>query len=407
MKEPHDKQFEGVEVEPNEDLKDSPQFLKSTELTENDLIMNTKLKKYDVSSSLIIEVFRKYVLPMTAILLTHILFGLHPVFSRYLQYKAKLPSLSLVSCLYGIGLILYLPKALYDLWILIRKYKSDFFKMQVVPLLKNWILWVFVIDVALRSVTNILASRFTSATFVQLITLSTPFMVSFLSCIFLRERVSIATIICMVVTIIGGILLILAGSNPSKSGNYEFHWTIDFSKIGQNLTWDDLIGIATAATSSFLLAVYMVLVRYSGKAKPELSLSRNTLFFWQLLSCSFIFLPVSFAIQEDWSKYGELDAVGWIVFFAFGIFVFFLANLTNIYAISTMGAPKTSSILALRLVSTLLFSYILLGELLNNFWQIFGAVLVIIAISAYMIYNVFEARKKMKKKESQNTSINK
>lgn len=265
----------------------------------------------------------------------------------------------------------------YNTW---KKGGTDRLKDNTLSILKNWVFYCFVLAAATRSITNLYASRFTSAIYVQLLTLSVPFIVSFLSYCFLKEKVTKSTIICMCATIVGGVLLILAGAK--KDEKYTFYWLIDFKNLGQNLTYLDIIGIGIALLSSVLLSLYMILIRYTERSGRK-KLSSETLLLGQMSSGIF-FLILSFIFQEDWIAYARMSVLDWFVFYTFAIVVFLLANVTNIYAIAKLGAPTASSILALRLVSTLIVSWPMLGEVLNNFWQIVGAVIVIVSVTLYM-----------------------
>ncbi|MGL4650414.1 MAG: EamA family transporter, partial [Caldilineaceae bacterium] len=96
----------------------------------------------------------------------HTGWGIYPVLGRYLQTVSGLPSLSLLVVGYAPLAILFL------VYTLPRHGRA---------IARSRALWVFALIVVARSITNILAARYTAALYVQLITLMTPFIVAFLS----------------------------------------------------------------------------------------------------------------------------------------------------------------------------------------------------------------------------------
>lgn len=126
----------------------------------------------------------------------------------------------------------------------------------------------------------------------------------------------------------------------------------------------------------------------------------------------------SLIMQEDWStcKFSEispiyfsglhLSKVGWLVWiaFAFGILLFgnllqvkfFIDKLIffkKIGSISNLGAPLVSTLLAFRLVSSLVFSALIMHEELNDVYQFVGAAIVLITVTAYMWFQKRASKK--------------
>jgi hypothetical protein len=111
------------------------------------------------------------------VVLSHVLFGMHPVFSRYLQHTVgpdqALPPLSLLVVGYLFVLAFYTPRLIYKF---IRFLSSQTthekvnkeMAIRVLTIFKtdfllNAKLWLFVIITIGRTITNILSSRYTSA----------------------------------------------------------------------------------------------------------------------------------------------------------------------------------------------------------------------------------------------------
>jgi drug/metabolite transporter (DMT)-like permease len=74
----------------------------------------------------------------------------------------------------------------------------------------------------------------------------------------------------------------------------------------------------------------------------------------------------------------------WLVFgfICFGILLG--ANLGQIRSIQQLGAPLVSSMMAIRLVSALVFAALLLNERLTSGWQVLGAVVVVATITWFL-----------------------
>jgi drug/metabolite transporter (DMT)-like permease len=103
----------------------------------------------------------------------------------------------------------------------------------------------------------------------------------------------------------------------------------------------------------------------------------------------FLFGPgISFAIGEDWTRWGLLSGteIGLVLFWGFGIFT--IGASTQILAISKLGsAAMVSVFLPLRLVVALVLSVILVDEHLDGAAQICGAVIVLGVSAAYLWVN--------------------
>lgn len=358
------------------------------------------------------------------------------MFSRYLQHTSKnpLPPLALLSMTNIVAFLIYLPRVLYRIglgfyrFFAARRHNSlksnlkDFFTFYLefvkTDLLKNWMLWVFVSNLMLRSATNVLSSRWTQAIYVQLIALSTPFLVSFIasgiaaihtiylkaksfgvmpypenikSTLFEDERINWKMLIAIVISTIGATLIIFGGVGQVPEGtpwyNFLITFKIDFSKLTTNITWLDLIGMILALISAACLAFYMITIRFmktSANTGSVIHLNNGEdVFTIQVFSISTLAIPS--LIFEDWSPFLRLELFDWIMFFAFAFLVFFIANWANVYSIQTLGAATAGSMLSLRLISILIGATIILGERLFTIWPLVGSLIVICGVTGFMI----------------------
>lgn len=288
---------------------------------------------------------------MGAAMFAHTGWGAYPVFARYLQTVSFIPSMALLALGNLIALAIFAPFVL-------RRLDMRF--------LHEPAIWLFAFVVVLRAITNILAARFTLAIYVQLITLMTPLIVALLSAGLFRERLPPATWPALGLSLIGSLLMM--------SGEMGGHG------MQLALTASDLLGLGLALVSAFCLAFYMILVPRTVKA----SVPGETVMLVQLTALTLVTGLISLLIGEDWGRYSQLAMSDWIAFLSFVGFVLLGANLAQIAALRHLGAPMVSSTMAWRLLATLGLAALLLGEYLNSLWQILGAVIVFVTITAYL-----------------------
>ncbi len=281
----------------------------------------------------------------------HTGWGAYPVLARYLQTVSHLPSMSLIALGNVVVLIVV--------------------AFVIVPrvdlrVLRSPILWLFAVVVVLRAVTNLLAARFTLAIYVQLITLMTPFLVALLSATFLHEPIPPYTGRAITLSLMGALLMM--GGNVGQSG------------VRLNLTSTDWLGIALAFTSSFFLAMYMVIVRRTVRH----DVPGEAVFVVQVMALASMTALLSFLLGEDWSRWQGIGVADWLVFGAFSLGVLLGANMGQIGSLRHLGAPLVSTLMAWRLVSALIIAALLLGERLTSLWQGLGALIVLVTITWYL-----------------------
>lgn len=284
-------------------------------------------------------------------LVAHAGWGAYPVLARYLQTVSRLPSMSLLAAGNFVVLLIFAVTLLP---------RTDTRALRL-PLL-----WFFGLMVVVRGVTNLLAARYTLSIYVQLITQMTPFLVSLLSTVLLRESLPRFT---------GrAISLCLAGALLMMSGNVG---EINAAAV---VTRNDWLGIALAITSSLALAIYMILVRRTVRHQ----VSGEALLLIHLLALFTFSISASLLAGENWSQWQRVGPADWLVFAAFSVGVLLGANLGQINALRHLGAPLVSSMLAGRLVSALAVGALLLGERLTSLWQLLGAGVVLVTITWYL-----------------------
>lgn len=289
---------------------------------------------------------------VAAALTAHTSWGLYPVLARYLQTVSDLPSMTLLA--FG-NLIPWL--------VLLMLFRHKLTRQ----LFQTRLLWILALVIVVRAITNMLAARFTLSIYVQLITQGTPFLVILLGAGLFRERIprftSTAVFLCLV-----GAMLMMSGDMGTAVLNLDFG----------SENW---LGIGLAFVSSLSLALYMLFVRRTASAA---NFSGEAVLLVQMTTIIVVTTLVSLLIGEDWGRWREIGPTDWLVFFGLSLGVFLLANSLQIGALRHIGAPLVSSLMAWRLVSALIFGALILGEWLTSWYQVLGAVIVLVTIAWYL-----------------------
>lgn len=283
-------------------------------------------------------------------LISHTAWGGYTVLARYLQNVGHIPSLSLVSMTNALAAVVL------AIAVLPRMDRSKFWSRSVL---------LFCIITFLRSLTNILAARFTLAIYVQLITLMTPFFVAALSNLLLQEAIPRHTGRALLLSMVGSVLMVVA----------------DLGRQGITLaiTADDGVGIGLAFASSFFLALYMMTIRRMTKE----GVPPQTLVVVQVYDLLIAMGVASLLVREDWSAWGRLDPSGWVAFLFFGLGVVLVGTILQNAALKRLKASFYTTLQAWRLVSTAGLAALLMGEWFSSIWQVIGALIVMMTITWY------------------------
>lgn len=288
---------------------------------------------------------------MGVALLAHTGWGLYPVLARYLQTVSELPSMALLGLGNLIAVAIYAP-------FVVGRLNLRF--------LRSPVIWGFALVVVLRAITNLLAARFTLAIYVQLITLMTPLLVALLSAGLFREKLPPYTWPAIGLSIFGSLLMM--GGDIGGHG------------LSLSLRGGDLLGILMAFASALCLSLYMILVpRTVKEAVPG-----EGVLLVQLTALTVASSSISLLTGEDLGRFAAIGPTDWLAFAAFVVFVLLGANLGQIAALRHLGAPLVSSTMAWRLIATLALAALLLGERLTSLWQVVGAAIVLVTITAYL-----------------------
>ncbi|KAJ3423345.1 acyl-malonyl condensing enzyme-related [Anaeramoeba flamelloides] len=299
------------------------------------------------------------------VLLVHSIFGLYAVLLRYLQKSKKMPNFVLGAMA---SLVAFLSSSL----ILITSKKRIKTLMET---LKDRNLWFLVFFAAARSITLFGAAKYSPAPYIVLVTNLSPFMVAVIAKIFLSERLP-KYIFQSLFLILVGVILIGFDEKGSFYVNLRAIW-----------------GIVLVFLSSISLAIYLILVRV-------LTLKKKNGF--ALIACFELPIAVlntilSLSTQQDWTTLGDLGVKGVFAFIGVSLGVIFFGNYCQIWLISKIGAAFVSSLLAWRVIVSVIFSNVLLKEdVFKSVYQIIGWCMIIVVLFAFLMVQAARAYKEKK-----------
>lgn len=288
---------------------------------------------------------------MLVSLVTHLAWGAYPVLSRYLQNTHHVGTISLAALSNSLAAIVLL---------LTMARHLDFRSIR----LRDILLMSFIVIV--RSLTNLYATRMTNATNVQLLALLSPFVIAYISATFMGEPLPRHTGAALVLSLLGSVGIISASIPRSGAAASDAK---------------NLIGIGLAVVSGIFLAFYMIFIKEQGKRGA----SAQTLAFVQFASNGLLMTAGSVAAGEDWRPWLNLPVPGILAFLVFSIAILLLMTVLQNDSLKMLGAPTYSTIQALRLVGTIIFSWIILGEGISTIWQAFGSLVVLATVTWYML----------------------
>ena len=282
-------------------------------------------------------------------LLSHSAWGGYPVLARYLQNGHHIGTMSLATMTNSLAAV----TALIFLGPKIR--------LKGLPL-KEIVILAFI--VVTRGLTNLYASKYTYATTVQLFSLLAPFVVAALSRWLYKEPLPRHTVAALLLSLAGSAVIIYSAEPAAKAGGASHS-----------------LGIILAAVSGLLLAFYLLFIKEESKKGR----SAETLAFVQFASLALCMGTGSIATGESWKPWFSLAPSGIAAYlvFAFGVLLF--GTVLQNKALRNLGAPTYSTLQASRLLSTIAYSWLLLGEGIDTFWQAMGTLLVMATITWYTL----------------------
>jgi drug/metabolite transporter (DMT)-like permease len=299
-------------------------------------------------------------------LAAHLSWGTYPVISKLLMQHV--PTFLLVACGYVLALLLITP------WRPIRQWQGLFTGKTA---------WLLMLASSIRMITNMLALKYTRVAYVQLIYLLTPYLVALLGHKFFKERVPHYTILALGISTLGSLLVIGGNGESVNLSNF-------LSNLTPQLSSEEFRGVMLAIFSTFFLAFYMLLTRYS-QIEAEHQVDEFAVFIQQavaLMVTSFILVIMSSELAiVNLGEILKLPVIGlFIVFVGLNLVS---GNFLQIAGLKRLGTPLFTSLIGIRLIVALALAALTLQEYVNGI-QLCGAGIVIIAVTGYMLLQAQE-----------------
>ena len=222
-----------------------------------------------------------------------------------------------------------------------------------------------------------LSARYAKVAYIQMFALTTPFFVTLMARIFLKEPIPKAFFPCVTVSVIGALLLLVSDVTT-------------FSFV--SLSGTDVLGLILSLVTAFFLALYMICTKFATNHKAPAS---QALLLQSL--CSILAAVVMAVIlPTDWSQLAYASSYEWLIILGIG-FIFYAGNMINVRVISKAGASFNSFFIGLRLLVAILTGWFILGEKIDQWWQWIGVATVLAATTAFLIVQEREKEKSKKK----------
>ena len=284
-------------------------------------------------------------------IISHTAWGGYPVFARYLQkvHHINTMSLSSVTNLLAVaGLLMFFAPQ-----IRIKAVKP-----------RDFLLFGFII--LSRNLLNLYAARFTYANNIQLFSLLAPFIVAIISRAVYKEALPRSTFPALLFCVLGAVLMIFGGGAASGVSDSK-----------DPLNW---LGILLSIAGGVQLALLMLSIRQLGRKGAN----AETIAFLQFAALTLFTGIGSVSFKEDWTPWLSLRPSGFFVCLVYSFIVLLFGTILQNSSIKRIGTSSYTTIQTWRLISTIAFSWILMGEGIVV-WQGIGALIVVAAISFYML----------------------
>jgi drug/metabolite transporter (DMT)-like permease len=288
----------------------------------------------------------------------HLSWGTYPVISKLLMQHV--PTFLLVAGGYVLALLLIMPWR--PLW-------------QWQGLFTGSTAWLLMITSSIRMVTNMLALKYTRVAYVQLIYLLTPYVVALMGSKFFKERVPPYTILALLISTLGSLLVILGGNG----------WSTNWKNLTPHLTPGEFGGVILSIISTFFLAFYMLLTRYS-QTQATHQADEFTVFIQQAVALMVTGFVLAIVTRElnlvNLNEILNLPVIGlFIIFVGLNLVS---GNFLQIAGLRRLGTPLFTSLIGVRLIVALALAALMLREYVNVI-QLSGAGIVIVAVTGYML----------------------
>jgi drug/metabolite transporter (DMT)-like permease len=232
------------------------------------------------------------------------------------------------------------------------------------------------------SLANVFASRYIPAYLVQMIVMLTPLVTAVANKLILRQPTPPMLWPTLAISLAGSGLVIAgqwmqAAARSNEGGGGAGAASANKFEAKYLLAGISMSLLSMLLQASFFLAVQVT--RHIVTGAQVLWGQRNTSVFGMLI--------LALTIEgTDWGWFFALDTLDWVVLLIAGIVVSVFADIGMQFVSRAVGAAAVSSVISLRLVASLIGSIVLLGDIPKHPALWVGFVLMVVAMSAYMVW---------------------
>lgn len=238
--------------------------------------------------------------------------------------------------------------------------------------MRSRMLYVFLVLVVGRATTNVMTFRYTAAYFGQLVQLSSPLITALTSsCCSSKAPLPRFFWPLFLATAVGAVMALglsdsLLGTGPDGA--------TEFSN-------DDAIGVALSAISTCFLSLGFNAVH---AAKRD-GVTADTILLLQQISVSSLSTGAGLALGQEPRAFLDVDLTTGIYIGVFAFVILLVGNVVQLRSIQEIGGVRTAMMLPLRLVPSILLSYLIMDEPVESPLQWVGLAVVFLAVSAFVV----------------------
>lgn len=215
-----------------------------------------------------------------------------------------------------------------------------------------------------RGMTNVLSTGYTFAYYCLIVSLLNPFITAMSSRWLLEDQLPKCFCVAAILSFIGSLCVIFGQSMTLSS------WS---------LSPDDWIGVSLA----FLSVCFSSSMRLTMKKTSSVGLTKFQLVGFQYAFNSAALLGVTCVHVKQWQAWTQISAtsIGVVLFFAIGII--FGANIVQVTSVRELGPTLYTSLQPIRLLPTVLGTYLCLGEPVHSLLSWIGMFTVLCTLVIY------------------------
>ena len=276
-------------------------------------------------------------------ILCHVVWGLQPVLTRYMQTRTKVGKMSVICVTQTLSCV--------ALQSTCRGFQKTWTRRTLAVAV------IFGIVTAARVITNFLSAGLTSSWHITAVATFGPFTTAGLARLLLGEKLDDRAWISLVVALCGG-LLVSRGHSSQKS---------------------DLAGVLL----QFLSMIF------SGLARVMMKSTDGTFSSMGLMTIQYFFvIGTTFFATPAWHPWLHLPFHGWVVIMMLSICIHWAAAEAQVLLIRRLGPALYTSFQPLRLASTIVFGSIVLHEHIHGLLDWLGLAIVVSAVATFLARRV-------------------